>query len=205
MKDKRGMKAVLTTAVCAVLAAFALTYLPVRGEEKIYGDVIRLHVIAASDSEADQTLKLKVRDAVLEEVSTYPAPASSPEAADTISSHADDIRRAAEDTVRENGSDDAVEVFFDRESYPVRYYEGFALPAGEYTSLRVVIGEGEGHNWWCVLFPPLCTSVGERKEDFIAAGFTGDQYRLIDGNSGGKYKVRFRILEILADVFGFDY
>ena len=88
-----------------------------------------------------------------------------------------------------------------------RYTALVFVPAGRYTSLRVVIGPGDGHNWWCVLCPPLCTSFSEeeRREDFIDAGFTSDEYRLINNSSGTKYRVRFRILEILSEVFGFDY
>ena len=203
MKNKKMIP--LTVGLCALVATIVLTYFPVRGEENIYGDVIRLHVIAASDSEADQSLKLEVRDAVLDEITSYPAPKDKAEAARAIEAHRDDIKRRAESVVREAGSADEVEVFFDRETYPVRYYEDFALPGGEYSSLRVVIGEGEGHNWWCVLFPPVCTSAAKSEDDFIEAGFTGDEYRLIEKNRGAKYKVRFKILEILADVFGFDY
>ena len=203
MKNKKMIP--LAVALCALIAALVLNYFPVRGEEQIYGDVIRLHVIAASDSEEDQSLKLEVRDALLDEITSYPAPGDKAEAASAIEAHKEDIKRCAERTLRAAGSTDAVEVYFDRESYPVRYYENFALPAGEYSSLRVVIGEGEGHNWWCVLFPPVCTSAAKSEDDFIEAGFTGDEYRLIEKNRGAKYKVRFRILEILADVFGFDY
>ena len=204
MKNKKLMIP-LTVALCALIAAAVLTYFPVRGEEELYGDVIRLHVVAASDSDEDQALKIEVRDAVLDEISSYPAPADTSEAASAIMSHKEDIKAIAERVVREAGEDDEVEVYFDRETYPVRYYEDFALPAGEYSSLRVVIGEGEGHNWWCVLFPPLCTSAAKSEDDFIEAGLTGDEYRLIEKNRGSKYKVRFKILEILADIFGFDY
>ncbi len=203
MKNKKMIP--FAVALCALIAALILNYFPIRGEEQIYGDVIRLHVIAATDSEADQSLKLEVRDAVLDEITSYPASGDKEAAAYAIEAHKEDIRTCAERALRAAGSTDAVEVFFDRESYPVRYYENFALPAGEYTSLRVVIGEGEGHNWWCVLFPPVCTSAAKSEDDFIEAGFTGDEYRLIEKNRGAKYKVRFRILEILADVFGFDY
>ena len=98
-------------------------------------------------------------------------------------------------------------MFFDTEKYPVRYYDDFRLPAGEYTSLRVVIGSGEGHNWWCVLFPPLCTAASEEEceEEFLAAGFSGEQYRLIKKDSDGRYKIRFKMLEVLSEAFGFEY
>ena len=77
------------------------------------------------------------------------------------------------------------------------------LPAGTYTSLRVIIGRGDGHNWWCVLYPPLCTSTAEEREDtFIAAGFTDEQYKAITDGGKTKYKVKFKIVEILEEIFG---
>lgn len=205
MKNTKTVRILVSLFALVVLTFIIAELLPLRGEEKIYEDMIRLHVVAASDSDEDQEIKLKVRDAVLDVLSDIPT-TDRAEAESAIASHANEIRSAALATLADNGSYDTVNVYFDKEYYPVRYYEGFTLPAGNYTSLRVVIGEGEGHNWWCVLFPPLCRTVGEkREEEFIEAGFTSEQYRLINNNSGSKYKIRFKILEILAEVFGFDY
>lgn len=206
-RNNKAIKYLVSVSAAIIAIAVVGSYLPSRGEEKIYSDVIRLHVVASSDSEEDQSLKLKVRDELLELVSTFPAAKCTDEASRGIESHIGEIEECARRTLAAEGSDDAVEVFFDKETYPERYYEGFSLPAGEYLSLRVVIGEGAGHNWWCVLFPPLCSAAGEedQKEDFIAAGFTSEQYSLISSSSGTKYKVRFKILEILSEVFGFDY
>ena len=204
----KAVKVLLAVSVLIVAAAILTSYLPVNGEEKIYENVIRLHVIANSDSEEDQALKLKVRDAVLETVSSLPESKSKSEAERNIEQYRVKIEEAANGALEENGCADKVEVFFDKETYPTRYYENYSLPAGEYTSLRVVIGNGEGHNWWCVLFPPLCTSAVCEKEDeeeFIEVGFTGEQYRLIKNDSGSKYKVRFKLIEIISDVFGFGY
>ncbi len=206
MKTTKAVKALLSFSALTVITSILVSFLPVRGEDKIYTGVVRLHVIAASDSERDQSLKLMVRDAILNEISGD-EPGSFDDAKRTIESRRDEIKKCAERTLADAGCGDKVNVYFDRESYPERVYEGFTLPAGDYLSLRVVIGEGEGHNWWCVVFPPLCTATSEKeqKEDFIAAGFTNDQYKLINNSSGVKYKVRFKILEILADVFGIDY
>ncbi len=203
INSSKGIKLLVLSAALILTVTVLLSFLPVNGEAGIYENVIRLHVIANSDSESDQKLKLEVRDAVLETVSSLPCAGTKDEAESSIRSHLDEIKSAAERVLRERGSSDSAEVLFDTEKYPVRYYEDFALPAGEYTSLRVVIGSGEGRNWWCVVFPPLCTSAceGAPEDDFIAAGFTSDEYRLIKNGSGTKYKVRFRILEILADVF----
>jgi len=193
----------IMVSLCAsVLAACALLgCLPVHGEEEIYDSMIRLHVIARSDSTEDQAEKLAVRDTVLEMLSRKMADAASyGEALAAAGASLPDIERAAAET-----AGCAVRVTLSREKYPVRFYENFTLPAGEYTSLRVIIGEGAGRNWWCVLFPQLCTaraSEDEIYEDFIAAGFSAEQYRLIRNESGVRYKIRFRILEILEELMG---
>jgi stage II sporulation protein R len=195
-------------ALCAAfLSAYTLlTCLPVHGEEEIYSQTIRLHVLANSDSEEDQAEKLLVRDAVLAYLEDSLAQSGSYDSAlSAVSDHLEGIRKRAEESL---GNKYAVRVELGREKYPVRQYENYSLPAGEYTSLRVLIGEGEGKNWWCVLFPRLCTSRAteeEMYEDFIAAGFSPEQYRLIKNESSPKYKIRFRILEILSEWTGLDY
>ncbi|MBQ7475640.1 MAG: stage II sporulation protein R [Clostridia bacterium] len=201
------MKKLVISAVSVILCALALVFFPVRGEEKIYGGVVRLHVIAASDGEEDQSLKLAVRDGVLDALR---GPLSDVRDADgaeaAITDSLDDVRRAAERTLRAAGSEDAVAVALSREEYPARYYGAFSLPGGEYASLRVTIGSGEGKNWWCIVFPSFCTACAEKAEDdFLSSGFTRDQYGVVDNGSGTKYRVRFRILEIFASLFGFEY
>ena len=192
----------LTASV--LMAAAVLSVLPVSGEHRIYEDVLRLHVIAESDGEEDQALKLKVRDAVLECVSGAVADCCSFEEANVrVGTMLADIRAAAETCVRENGGDCGVAVELSPEKYPRRDYGSSCLPAGVYQSLRVTLGNGEGKNWWCVLFPTVCIRFAEGADEdaYIAAGFTPEEYRIITGESGG-WKIRFRILEILADVLG---
>ena len=134
----------LSVLVCAVL----LSYLPVHGEEEIYENTVRLHVIAASDSDEDQCLKLKVRDRVLECVSKKLEKVDDCVSASAILDEMkDELEECAEYTLYEAGDGRDVTVEFGREKYPVRYYDGFTLPAGTYNSLRVVIGEGEGKNF----------------------------------------------------------
>ena len=194
--------------MCAsILAAFLfVSVLPVHGEEKIYSDMIRLHVIAASDSEEDQAVKLQVRDAVLEVVeASMKDVKSQEEARSAIEAANDEICAAAKSVLEREGFDYPVSVELGLENYPERVYEGFTLPAGQYTSLRVIIGGGEGHNWWCVLYPPLCTTAAEDREQvFITAGFTDEQYKTITETKQVKYKVRFKVLEILASLFGIE-
>lgn len=201
------MKFLLNFSISVILAAMLLSVLPVRGEEKIYNEVIRLHVIAASDSDEDQRLKLCVRDAVLDAIENAVGETDSyEESYEIIEGMKDELAETASKALMEEGCEDAVQVEFTPENYPVREYDGYTLPAGRYQSLRIVIGEGEGHNWWCVLFPSVCRSKAEVvKEDYLAAGFSSSQYEMIKGNSAKKYKVRFKILEILSGVIGYDY
>lgn len=201
----------ITACFCAAfLTAFTLlTCFPLHGEEAIYDSMIRLHVVAASDSPADQAQKLAVRDAILGGLSDSLSDAEDYETArEAIAAVLPAVKVIAEQTAQR-----PVTVMLGVENYPTRQYEGFSLPAGAYTSLRVILGEGEGQNWWCVLFPRLCTEYATADsfyEDFIAAGFTPEQYRLIKNESGGRYKIRFKILELLTalwngDTAGEDY
>ncbi len=210
MTNRVFTKVMLSLSVGILLACSVSSVIPASGEEKLYSDVIRLHVIAESDSPEDQAVKLSVRDSVLELVSEEMDSALTYEDAYALlSSMTEDIKATAEECAASEGHSVSAEVVFDREEYPVRYYENYTLPAGEYMSMRIILGDGMGKNWWCVLFPPLCRDVSVDKssdEDrFYAAGFTPEEYRIIRNESGTKYKVRFKILEILSETFGFGY
>ena len=185
---------VLCLAICNVL--------PIHGEEKIYESVVRLHVLANSDSKDDQALKLKVRDAIL----AYTSPkvidsASREEAIEILQNELDEIEKIAEQVVKGQGYDYEVEVTLTLEDYPTRNYESMSFPSGQYVSLRVLIGEAKGQNWWCVLFPPLCLSAAsekaENEEAFIAVGLNSDQYKIITETQDTTYYLRFKILEAL--------
>lgn len=187
--------------VCVfVLCAAICNILPIHGEEKIYESVVRLHVLANSDSDEDQALKLKVRDAIL----AYTSPkvidsTSREEAIEILKNELDEIEKISEQVVKEQGHDYSVEVTLSLEDYPTRNYESMSFPSGEYVSLRVLIGEAEGQNWWCVLFPPLCLSAAsekiENEEAFIAVGLNSEQYKIITETEDTKYYLRFKILE----------
>lgn len=200
------MKHITSFAASVLAAAAILSILPVYGETQLYDDVLRLHVIAQSDSDADQALKLKVRDAVLDCMGEHMDDCETiGDALSVTENMLDEIREAAEDCLRENGSDCTAAAELGREKYPRRDYGSSVMPAGTYHSLRVIIGEGKGKNWWCVLFPTVCVRFARADEDaYIAAGFTPEEYRIITG-SEGKLKVRFRVLEILSEIIGFAY
>lgn len=190
------------------LAVMIIGLLPVHGEAAIYDNVLRLHVIANSDSDEDQALKLCVRDRILSEVSALVADCKSFDEAEAILSRQESIdllTEAARQTVAVQGYDYNVSVSIGEEKYPRKNYEALCFPSGKYTSLRVQIGDAAGKNWWCVLFPELClgaATTAESEEKFIEAGFTPEQYKIVTETDEPQYEVKFKILEIIEETFG---
>ncbi len=191
---------ILIIFITLTVLAITLAVLPIHGESEIYSDVLRLHVIASSDSEEDQALKLLVRDAVLEEAQALLGEVySKTQAEKTVYENLERLRSVAEKTVRDNGYDYPVAIELGKEEYPTKNYESCCFPAGEYTSLRILIGEASGQNWWCVLFPPLCLSAATDADAFASVGITDGQYQIITENENPKYKIRFKILESFSE------
>lgn len=185
----------------ALLLSFGLTLTAgvwaSASESALAGQVLRLHVVANSDSETDQALKLLARDAVLERAGELLDGAGSRQDAEAaLAPHLDELAQAASDALSEAGCDDAVSVALTEAWFPTKVYDGFSLPAGRYRALRVTIGEGRGQNWWCVVFPPLCLgSVTEYSVETAADGvLSEEQMALITGQDGG-YVLRFRLIE----------
>lgn len=189
-------KSVLILLSALLLLIALLSILPIHSESLIYDEVLRLHVIANSDSDADQKLKLLVRDAILEETQKILKNAKSREEAEKIiSENSALLENIALETVRKNQFDYPVTLELGREKYPTKNYESCAFPSGEYLSLRIKIGEASGENWWCVLFPPLCLSAATDKDAFTSVGITDSQYQIITETDNPKYKIRFKLLE----------
>ncbi len=201
-------KKILIMTIVVMGITVILGALPIHGESEIYDSVVRLHVLANSDSDEDQSLKLKVRDEILAVIDgKLDDCRARDEAAERINQMIPEIKSAAQSVVAREGYDYGVEVILDLEEYPTREYESCAFPAGEYLSLRVLIGSGEGQNWWCCLFPPLCLSSASKasqsanEDAFIAVGLTGEQYKIITETDTPKYKARFKILEVFKTIF----
>ena len=170
------------------------------GEQAALADkLIRLHIVANSDSAEDQALKLRVRDRVLEEASALLPGGGGAEAAAAARSRARPARaRAGAEVVRAAGYDYAVTAALEEDVwFPTKTYTDFALPQGRYTALRVVIGEGGGQNWWCVVFPPLCLgSVTETVQEAAGLGELEEgDVALMTGESEG-YVVKFKAIEL---------
>ena len=164
--------------------------------------VFRLHVIANSDSEVDQALKYKVRDNLIDYMNNLCLDvANKQEAVDLANSHLDEFKKIAENTISENRFDYPVTVEIGNFSFPTKNYGDINLPAGFYDALRVKIGEAQGQNWWCVMFPPLCfvnVSSGivpaESKEQ-IKQDLNDEEYSIITNIDSSQIKFKFGLIE----------
>lgn len=180
-------------ALCALCVSLCVGTWAQGRQRDISSSLVRLHVIAASDETAEQELKLRVRDNVLEYLTPVLDKAESPEEAQRIiNGDLTSIKAAAEACAGGR----SVSVTLGQEYYPTREYEGFTLPAGQYQSLRVILGEGKGHNWWCVVFPPLCVSAAEQNKALDA--MSEPERGLITEADG--YELRFRIVELWGEL-----
>ncbi len=159
-------------------------------------ELLRLHVVGASDSKADQDVKLLVRDAVLQSLEEGLQDLTDVDAAvDYVARMLPNVEEAAERVLAAAGFDDRVSVSLTEEAFPTRDYDTFSLPAGVYKALRVVIGEGEGKNWWCVIFPQLCMG-----EDFVQTASVAGMSDELTDTLEGEYEVRFWLLEKLGQL-----
>lgn len=159
--------------------------------------VVRLHVLANSDSEEDQALKLQVRDVVLERTEALLRASSDREdAAKRLEQALPELQSIAEEKIRQEGESYPVQVRLERAQFPTKEYDGFSLPAGEYLALRVLIGAAAGQNWWCVVFPPLCTAAAQEvPASAMAAGLSEEQVSLITEEDQG-YVLKFKTVEL---------
>ena len=179
----------------ALSAALCLGTWAQARQSALSGKLLRLHVIAASDEEAEQALKLRVRDAVLEYLSPrLIGAADSSQAQTIIRQELEGIRLVAESAAQGR----SVTVALGKERYPTKHYEGFTLPAGKYESLRITLGQGQGHNWWCIVFPPVCLSASQ--SDTVEQQLGEEDFRLISEGDG--YALRFRALELWGELIG---
>jgi stage II sporulation protein R len=184
--------------VCAIVIGASAQ----RAQKELSDKLLRLHVAANSDTEIDQELKLSVRDRILEFSEPLIGEAKSlHEAADVLTLNLPYIIELARDEVTAMGYDYAVSAELKNERFPTREYDGFSLPAGTYHALRVTIGDGDGQNWWCVVFPPLCGQYGNYSEVAKQAGLSDDEIALIADSDG--VKIKFRLIEIFEKMRSF--
>ena len=185
---------ILQFAATLLLVTFMIAVFPTEEDYRVYEDTLRLHILANSDSRVDQDLKIGVRDLILERLGGRLEGAEAISSAVMISRELlSEIGEMTDEFLREAGVDYGAAATLCEEWYETRDYGEFTLPRGYYTSLVITLGEGEGQNWWCILFPPMCTD--------LATGASGEG----DGDEieigGDKYSVKFKTMEIIADLF----
>lgn len=201
-EKKIGKLRLIEIVLMMLLAAFlASGALALQTEQELSDKVVRLHILANSDSEEDQALKLKVRDQLLAYVEPIlEGAADRREAEALLRGQLLELERIAGEEIRANGYSYTVDVRLEDTMFPTREYEGFTLPAGEYLALRVLIGEGAGRNWWCVVFPPLCAAAAEEvPETALAAGLSASQVGLITEENNG-YVLKSRLVEFWGEL-----
>ena len=183
-----------------VALAVALVFLwgLLTDSKALHDDLLRLHVVGASDSQEDQDVKLLVRDAVLASLEDGLRDLTDPAAAyDYVARMLPQVEQAANKALELAGFSDTVTVSLTEEAFTTREYDTFSLPAGVYKALRIVIGEGEGKNWWCVVFPRLCVGT---EADFVEtasmAGLSDD----LTGALEGEYEIRFWLLDKIGEI-----
>lgn len=198
MKTERAgkLKLVEITLLLFLAAFLASGAAALQTGQELSDKVVRLHVLANSDSEEDQALKLRVRDRILactEPILTEAADRREAEA--LLQERLWELEEMAAGEIRANGYDYDVTIKLEDTMFPTREYEGFTLPAGRYLALRAVIGAGEGQNWWCVVFPPLCAAAAaEVPEAALAAGLSSGQVGLIT-EENQSYVLKSKLVE----------
>ena len=195
------MKQILYSCVAILLALTMAAALPTEADAQIYEDTLRLHILAASDSPEDQELKLEIRDRILKKYGEQLSSAEGIEhALNKTRECIEDIENDANIWLDELGFDYSAEAELSREWYDTRDYGEFSLPAGVYYSLRIIIDEGKGRNWWCIMYPPLCLDIATERapEDDGLINYTKDEIKLV---TSGKYTVKFKLLEIISKAF----
>ena len=192
--------------VCILIAGAFWLGTVMDDRQTLRENLIRLHVVGASDSQEDQEIKLRVRDAITQRLEMVMAQLSDMEAAKAyIQANLPELESLANSALQAAGSAKKAVVSLMEESFPLREYDTFTLPAGVYESLRVTIGEGEGKNWWCVVFPRLCVSATSHgfEDTAVSAGFSGPLTGALKGEP--KYQVRFYLLDCLGWVQNLFY
>lgn len=173
----------------------------------IKDSVLRLHVVANSDSAADQRLKLCVRDRVLSEFSdVFKECNSQGESVVIAKEYREDIAKAAKDELASRGCTESVSVEIGKCWFPTKFYKDISLPRGTYTAVNIKIGKAQGQNWWCVMYPPLCigketVSLPDESRLILEQTLSDDEYELIQSEGKMNVKIKFRIAEILGGIF----
>ena len=191
---------------CLFVFISALSYVDAVSED-LSNSVFRLHVIANSDSKEDQDLKYKVRDAVLEYMNSISANCISKDEVITLAyDYQDEFKEIAKKVIKENGYNYDVNIRIGNFEFPTKHYGDISLPAGSYDALRIEIGEAQGQNWWCVMFPPLCfidvTSgvVPDESKQIMKDNLNDEEYSLISDTESKDITFKFSLIEFFQSL-----
>lgn len=207
MKTKtRRILPLLCVVICAIVICTAWINDVYENRQGYKDKLIRFHVIANSDSPEDQQLKLKVRDEIISSMNDKFARSSSiDDSRKIVMENIEEIKNIALNEIKENGKQYDVDVEIGKYNFPTKSYGNFTLPAGEYEAVRVVIGEGKGRNWWCVMFPPLCFIditnglTDEKTNDELKKVLTNKEYNMIvsaGSDDDMPIKLKFKVVEL---------
>ncbi len=185
----------------SIYFSFSITFFSASAQS-VREAVVRLHILANSDSDKDQAVKLKVRDALLKTNTKLLKSGVTKENAEIYFENSKkELLKTAETVLKENGFSYGAEIILTQEYYETRTYGSLIFPAGEYLSLRVILGDGEGKNWWCVMFPPMCVPAASEvtADDETAAEYLSENgEKIVSG--GNKYIVKFKIIELYEEL-----
>lgn len=196
------MNKIIYAFFISLILSIAVTAYSDNVQTDLQDNLTRLHIIANSDSEADQTVKLKVRDAALNQIREK---INSENGIENIINELPELEKTANKTLSENGFNYTAKALYGKFDFPQKTYKNMTLPAGEYYGVRIILGNGEGHNWWCVLYPPLCTSgtntmtLDEKSQKLLHDSLNQETYDIITG-SDKDIVVKFKAVELIQEL-----
>lgn len=178
-------------AVCILVSMLVATSVVSYSEslsQSLSDGIVRLHIIAESNSGEDQTVKLKVRDALLKEMERF-------ENAEDVKSNLGQLEQVANNVLKKEGFAYSARAEYGKFDFPTKHYDSFSLPKGRYNAVRIKLGKAEGENWWCVLFPPLCMVDAATEEELLRETF-GENYSMVVREDKLPVKIKFKIAEM---------
>jgi len=197
------MKKLLFSLMLSIILTFFLSHYSQSIRQNIADNVVRLHIIANSDDEEDQSVKLKIRDRLLNELSPELSGAKDvKESKKLIGKNLRKVEAIANDEIKKNNLNYTAYAYMGKSRFPTKYYNNLAFPCGEYTALKVVLGKGEGHNWWCVMYPPLCIVDGDtvmsgENSDMLKDSLSEESAEII---SNDDVQIKFKIVELFQSI-----
>ena len=199
------MNKLIVAMALAIVGTLSLTAYSDGVQSDLQSNLIRLHIIANSDSEEDQGIKLTIRDAVLKEEGKNLTSQNEQACIRSVKERLPQIERLANSVLQENGFPYAAHAVYGKFDFPKKEYKNMTLPSGKYYGVRIILGEGAGHNWWCVMYPPLCMMndteavLSEKSERILKENLKPETYDIITGNDG-KTEVKFKIVEVIQEL-----